>query len=67
MKITKCQLLGLIREALSQDAFPADPYLSAAMHIYKVGKFYDHEYHHLIIDLHGLDHDILMETLRGLK
>jgi len=42
MKITKRQLLGLIQEALSQDAFPADPYLSAAMHIYKVGKFDDH-------------------------
>ena len=63
MKITKRQLLGLIREALSQDAFPQDPYLSAVMHIHKVGKLNDHEYHHLIIDMYNLDHDVLMNML----
>lgn len=65
MKITKRQLLGLIREVLEYDAFPVDPYVGAVNHIVKMGKIHDHQYHHLIIDLHGLDHDILMNTLRG--
>jgi hypothetical protein len=62
-KLTKRQLLGLIRESITNNGTYLNPYIRAVMHIRMAGKLDDHEYHHLIIDMYNLEHDVLMNML----